>query len=255
MTGKTCLLFVLMAFALAAVPLYAAETASPTPYILFVQKDLRPTLDDFDFEQGIEFLRQSLPQDRKILVISFMNNDFSLDFEGTVANLHWPPGGFNFTSCSPATLPYRVLFDYLLDNSVRNTTIYVISNGMSQDLMQFSNADSSQLVAHAAARSRAMAGGDNSVDAGDTYTFTPDRYPTIPELVEYCKQNRVRLVGFFVDSDRGSILMENQNTKPTLYREAFMYVMRASKGDGYWNFTSFKSIFKNALKKYFLKQP
>lgn len=201
--------------------------AEPTakPFIFFVQQDMRPGVDDYGFEKGFAGLVKNLPADRDVVFVSFVNTDYKEEYAGKAGKLDGIPESFKFRATSTATNPYKTLAKYLKDKGIRETTVYVIGNGVSQDLLQMSDTGSPM----------------------DNFAFVPDRYPPLPELVDFCKKNEIRLVGFFVQKRPAGV----RTPSFTLFRDAFLYLMDNTKGEGYWNFTSFEGIFQAAQKKYF----
>ncbi len=238
------ILAVLTVFLCASLP---AAPAEKPPCIFFVQQDMRPAMDGFGFEDGFVFLLKALPPEQPLVFITNYNNAITVNYEGPAGRFAWPLKEFQFLSVSPATTPYKNLYKYLQEKAVHDTTVYVVSTGVSQDLLQLcAGSDLAPQAARPTACRHTTVAGSNE-DEG--FSFLPDRYPTIPEIVKYCKKNKVRLVGFFVPSGIG--VVENQAS--TLFRDAFLYTMNSTKGQAYWNFTSFQGIFKTALKKHFLK--
>ena len=223
-----------------------AAPAEKPPYLFFVQQDMRPAMDGFGFEEGFASLVKALPPDRQLAFVSNYNNVVTVNYEGTVGQFVWPQG-FHFLSVSPATTPYKNLYKYLQEKAVHDTTVYVVSSGVSQDLLQLCSG--SDLAPQAARPTACRHTTVSSASEDEGYSFLPNRYPTIPDIVKYCKKNKVRLVGFFVPQGLG--VAESQAS--TLFRDAFLYTMNSTKGQAYWNFTSFQGIFQSALKKHFPK--
>lgn len=217
----------------------AAASATPEPVpapnrplVFFVQKDVRPTIDNFDFEEGFTFLMKSLPADRQVVFVSLLNNLYTEEYSGAASSLSWPPGGFCFEAPSAATTPYMNIYRYLRDHSIQDTTVFLVGNGVSQDLIQYESSYTS-----------------------DRYSFLPDRFPTVSILVDYCKTFRVRIVGFLVWKSMNILnkVSGDEKDEDSIYRDSFVYVTKATKGETYWNFSTFKGVFRSALKKHMRK--
>ncbi|MBP7864464.1 MAG: hypothetical protein KA419_00830 [Acidobacteria bacterium] len=233
MTRTVFSLLLASALTLAAVSATPAPSPAPgRPLVFFVQKDIRPTIDNFDFEDGFTFLMKSLPADRQVVFVSLLNNIYTEEYSGAASSLSWPPGGFYFEAPSAATTPYMNIYRYLRDHSIQDTTVFLVSNGVSQDLIQY-----------------------ESSYANDRYSFLPDRFPTVSILVDYCKTFRVRIVGFLVWKSLNILnkVSGDEKDDDSVFRDSLVYVTKATRGEIYWNFSTFKGVFKSAMKKHMRK--
>ncbi len=214
----------------------AAEGAAPKPYIFFVQQDLRPVADTFDFAGGFSALMKSLPPDRPVRFVSFDSNGYQELLSAKAAEVAAPPPAYAMTMASNLSAPYKILLKFLQEKAVSDVTVYLVSNGNSKDLLPYADIPNPKTL-------KSGGGSDSSTDFLPTVSA-----PILRDVKEYCKKNRVRLVGFLVQKDAPT-----SGSHPlAIYRLAFVSTVSDTKGGkAFTDFMNFGKVFQSALKKYF----
>lgn len=230
--------FVPLAILGAFLALAFGQTPAPKPCIFLVQQDMRPLIDEYDFEAGFLNLVKTLPADRPVVFVAFAGTAYKELFSGKASELTALPKGFQFMVTSAQTTPYKTLLQFLKDKSLSDTFVYVITNGSSQDLLHCAESEDPEQLS-----SRGRSGGSISFPV-------IVKSPLLNELTDLCKKTKVRLVGFLVQKN----VPMGGKSPAVIYRTAFTSTMDGSKGKGFVNFASFDGVFKSA-KKFFQTQP
>ncbi|MBN2431411.1 MAG: hypothetical protein JXQ27_08040 [Acidobacteria bacterium] len=235
-------LLIMFSLIVSVVGLADDRKPAPLPLMVVLQQDLRPQVDEKEFDAGFRYLLQELPPDRTVEIFVFRHDKLWRVLAGSGTELTWPPANFSFTERSAATRPYAALLSLLQARRTEAQSILLISNG-------------------------AMSGTSSAAE-------TP---PALPQLVEYCRTHRVRLVGVYADEfapvaslrqaqyqDASAICsarnlsrssrqlyhasregLEQDPTSCDWFREA----MHATNGAIYYKFERYLDVFAEILKK------
>ena len=225
------LVIVLIAILIAGTDCLTGQTptAPDEELLLFVQRDIRPSVDRLNFHEGLRHFLAGLPAATPVKIYLTANEQYSLVAEGPAGQLDWP-GAVEFTLGFPSTTPYKNLLKFLQTSQVRDRTIIFVSTGVSQDMYQL--IDSTGFL------------------PGET-TFAPSTYYPLPRIIDYCKKNGVRLLGLFnppPPSNQPSTASQATLQPSQLTLSAFRYVVEDSGGKAYYNFISYQALFENILR-------
>jgi hypothetical protein len=201
-----------------------AETAPAEKKIVFMVQYDMPTAESFNFNDGFPWLMKNLSPECVVELNYFFKEMIRKAREAKAGEFPWPVVNPNFVPANPSTVPYKNLLKYLEENSIKDTTVMFVSNGVSQELRR-------TLDSGAFGRGRT--------------TFNPQRYTPLPKIISYCKSNNVRLLGFYVPAQRGATRV----TQNDIFLEAFRYVVNQSGGKAFYNFSSFEGVFSSLLKE------
>ena len=217
-------LFTLALFALAVPALAASQAPAAAPGIwFFIQQDAHQAMEQLQFDKGFQQLLAGLPPDMPIRIYYFVSTRYDLLWEGNAGQASWPIPGSEFSVRTPSTTPYKDLLRLLEAEKVENRKIVFITNGISEDMLM--QEDTEGLI-------------------GGAFTFTPSRYPTLDEVVNYCRAHHVPLYGFFVGwtpPARGDLR--------DISFSMFRYVVEESKGKSFYNYNSFPGVFETVLRE------
>ncbi|MBN2432312.1 MAG: hypothetical protein JXQ27_12620 [Acidobacteria bacterium] len=202
----------------------AAETEKvPGKLVFMVQYDM-PTADAFNFDEGFPWLMKELPPECMVELTYFFKDMIRQAKSATAGEFPWPVVNPSFLPANPSTVPYKNLLKFLEENSIQDTTVMFVSNGVSEELR------------------RTLDSG--AFGRGQT-AFNPQRYSPLSKIIDYCKSNNVRLLGFYIPAQRGATRV----TQNDIFLEAFRYVVNQSGGKAFYNFSSFEGVFKAVLKE------
>jgi len=201
-----------------------AETEKEAGKLVFLVQYDMPTADTFNFDEGFPWLMKELSPECMVELNYFFKEMIRQAKMAKAGEFPWPVVNPNFLPANPSTVPYKNLLQYLEGNSIKDTTVMFISNGVSEELR------------------RTLDSG--AFGRGKT-TFNPQRYAPLPKIIDYCKANNVKLYGFYVPAQRGATrVLQND-----IFLEAFRYVVNQSGGKAFYNFSSFEGVFKALLKE------
>jgi len=197
--------------------------------LLFIQRDIRPSVDRLSFHEGLRHFLAGLPAAMPVKVYLTANEQYRLAAEGPAGQLDLT-GAVEFTLASTSTTPYKNLLNFLRDNKVRDRTVIFVSTGVSQDMYQL--IDSTGFL------------------PGET-TFAPSTYYPLPRIIDYCKKNGVQLLGLFNPPPPSNqpVTGSQATLQPNqLTLSAFRYVVEDSGGKAYYNFISYQALFESILR-------
>jgi len=220
--------FVAVLVAILLVPLCFASkvpAGDQEKILLFVQKDLLPAVNQLGFDKGYRFFLDNLKGEHYVKFYFFIQNDYQMVQDGMANTCNWPLEQVTFGLPIPSTTPYKNLLRFLKENQLRKQTVFFVSNGSSQDMLQLVDTEGF------------LQGPD---------TFTPTSYQPAKELKKYCRKNQIRLIGLLVPTTRRSPRGNEQ-----IYLTTFRYVVEESGGIAYYNFNTFTGVFTAILKKEF----
>jgi|GEM_PF-6267668 len=220
----------------------ADPTPAPRPLLVVLQQDLQPQVSEKAFDDGFRYLLQALPADRPVEIFVFRHDKLWRVQAGSGIDIAWPPAEFTFTERSAATRPYAALLSLLQACQATEQCVLFVSNG-------------------------AMSGTSSGEE-------TP---PALPQLVRYCRDHHVRLVGVYADEfvpvaslrqaqyqDATAIcsarnLSSNSRqlyhasreglTPETTACDWFREAMHATRGEIYYKFDQYRDVFTEILKK------
>ena len=196
----------------------------------FIQQDTQQAMARLQFQEGFEKLLAGLPAGTPVRVILFRGTDYNVLWSGAAETAPRPMPGLVFGVANAATTPYKNLLRLLRTESVKNRTIVFISNGVSQDMLILKD--------------------DSGFFRMEANSFTPNRYPPLDQVVRYCRDNEIRLLGFFVGLNppaRGDL--------SDISFSMFRYVVEEAKGKSFYNYNSFPGVFDTVLKQGLLTGP
>jgi hypothetical protein len=213
--------FIVLLLGVAAV---MAETAPVEKKLVFMVQYDMPTAESFNFTEGYPWLMKNLAPECMVELNYFFKDMIRQAKTAKAGEFPWPVVNPNFLPANPSTVPYKNLLKYLEENSIKDTTVMFVSNGVSEELRR-------TLDSGAFGRGRT--------------TFNPQRYAPLPKIINYCKANNVKLYGFYVPAQRGAMRVVQDD----IFLEAFRYVVNQSGGKAYYNFSSFEGVFGAVLKE------
>lgn len=216
---QTCAILI---FGLLGMATLLAGLPAPDPggeLLVFVQRDIRPSADRLNFNDGFRHFLAGLPPDTPVKIFLTISQQNSKVAEGPAGQVEWP-ADVEFALASSATTPYKNLLEFLEAGQVHDQTVIFVSSGASQDMYQLLDE-----------------GGFLPAES----TFAPSTYAPMPRIIDYCKKNNVRLVGLF-----NPVFPASRLDGVTL--SAFRYVVEDSGGKAYYDFTSYTGVFGSILR-------
>lgn len=248
---KTILILTLVGLLTAG--LQAGDKVQPGQEVLMlIQQDLEPQIDHLDFNEGLSAFLRDLPATMPVRIYAFRGDRIFRLLMGPAGSLKWPPHGFEFSSPSPNPTPYQDLLFFLQKLKVENQRVFFLTNGHSKQLDAY------------VSREGFLQGAS---------VYTPEAYPVLPRLAKFCRAKKIHLVGIYSSGyipmrGRDSIAFDDASeesepiTQETLRAgtaasdddvhinfSSFRYVVETSGGVAFFNFTSYRSLFKRLIKE------
>jgi hypothetical protein len=176
--------------------LTVAETNSGAPVFVVLQQDLRPSINNLNFDRGFSLFLDQFTSKRQVEVFGYCKNKVFPVASGSAGIMNWPPSGFDFVAGSARTVPFKGVLAILKHRKISNQDVYLISNFRSLGMFHWLVPDREALQEE----------GKNIWKVGKDYSFyydgrrfNPGDYPPLNELAQYCRRNRVRILGFYVN--------------------------------------------------------
>ena len=255
---KQCALELLL-LCLMAVSAAAAGEDLDRPVIFLIQQDLNPEITPLNPEAGLKWLLGHLPSETRVMVVVFRLEEFDTVLNTTAGEAMKGFRGFRFSAKSQNSLPIESLLAFLSQQEIRDQAVYFVSNSYSQAMMQKMqlgrlNFTESQLTG--------FVGPDQRPSLMQVKGFDPDKYPPLPQLRQYCKDRKVRIMGVFVAetpvhsaSSPGTIFPGDMSTLSIRYDRrnlaleslgftALQWITRETGGEIYYDFPTFQGLFE-----------
>jgi len=235
-----------------------------------VQHDLKPAVNNLKFERGFNYFMKNQPSDLKVEIFGFYLNNVYPVLAEKAGKLMWPPEGFEFIATNDNTIPFKDLLAILVHFKISNQTVYFVSNCRSYAMIQSLHLEGLETKKHVNVKTA----GPSAVEAYekpfilDQRDFNPEKYEPLKTLKRYCRDKNVKIVGLFVrEYVEKDLFEDDQRTGSSFFTgdmryihsnradrtlvvdsiglTAITWITEQTGGKAYYDFGSFKSLFKS----------